>query len=340
MDERLKPGVSAVVCCYNSADVIVPTVRALAGQDVPPGAGYEVLLVDNNCTDNTVQLAKEAWNNPGYPLRIIKEKTPGLIYARKAGVKSAVYDILLFVDDDNILAPDWVEKLSRFYREMPRVGAVGGHNEALLQGERPGWFDRFQNVYACGPRDVGAGVDPRKKFGAGLSFRTGVIRSILFSGPPLFLVGRTKNALIRGEDTEMSLRCVLMGWEFYYDPSLKLQHNLLPQRVNWDYVCRARKGGGVSGIILKIYFDLLENKEPGDYGAVVRFVLRKWKEYILQYKRRIFFINKEGTDTSFWFYRLLGMSRGLVTYRKTYRHIRRQIVDHFKTGRKSPDADG
>lgn len=332
MDNTLTPGVSIVVCCYNSADVIIPTMNALSRQEVPPGTGCELLLVDNNCTDNTVQLARDIWKEADYPMRVIKERTPGLIYARKAGVKNASYDILLFVDDDNILAPGWVEKLSRLYREMPGVGAVGGYNEALLQGGKPEWFDRFQGVYACGPRDEAAGVNPKKKFGAGLSFRTRVIRSILFSGPPLFLVGRTKNALIRGDDTEMALRCVLLGWDFYYEPALKLQHNLLPNRVNWEYVCRARKGGGISSIILKIYRDLIKNKEPGDYGKTVRFVLRKWKEFFIQYKGRLFSIKKEGAEPSFLFYRLVGMSRGLSMYRKTYGHIRREIVDYFEQG--------
>ena len=78
------------------------------------------------------------------------------------GVKNAIYDILLFVDDDNILAHDWVKKLSRLYWEMPRVGAVGGYNEALLHDVKPEWFDRFQSVYACGPRDETAGLNPRQ----------------------------------------------------------------------------------------------------------------------------------------------------------------------------------
>ena len=61
MENKVTPGVSVVVCCYNSADVIIPTMTALSRQDVPHGIGFEVLLVDNNCTDNTVQLALKIW---------------------------------------------------------------------------------------------------------------------------------------------------------------------------------------------------------------------------------------------------------------------------------------
>ena len=258
--DNLKPGVSVVVCCYNSGHVVNPTIDALAHQEVPPGAGYEVILVDNNCTDDTLQKAQKAWRNQTHPLRIVKESEPGLIYARKTGVSHALYNILLFVDDDNILEPGWITRLRDIYREMPNVGAVGGYNEAFYLGDAPDWFDRYCEVYACGPRDDCSRLNPKKVFGAGMSFRTSVIKSILFSDLPFFLVGRTKNILTRGEDTEMSLRCRLMGWDIYYDDSLRLRHCLTSGKLNWSYVCRARKLGGSAGIILQIYNFLLAGK--------------------------------------------------------------------------------
>jgi glycosyltransferase involved in cell wall biosynthesis len=330
ISNMLKSGVSVVVCCYNSVEIIVPTIKALSRQEVPPGIEYEVILVDNNCTDNTVQLAKETWKSPSFPLRIVKEMEPGLIYARKTGVKSARYDILLFVDDDNILNPDWVTKLYHLYQEMPKVAIIGGYNQALIQGNKPSWFDRFEKVYACGPRDDKPGPNPIFLFGAGLSFRTEVLKSVFSSDLPLFLVGRTKNTLTRGEDTEMSLRCRLLGWDSYYDSSLRLQHNLLPKRVNWNYVWQARKGGGTARIILKIYRDLVNRQEPWDFSRFVRYVLREWRQYFKKYKKDSFHIKKPGTESSFAYSWLWGMTRGLWIYRKTYPRIRMDIIEHFK----------
>jgi glycosyltransferase involved in cell wall biosynthesis len=324
------PGVSIVLCCFNSAGVIEPTVKALAKQLVPKGCGYEVILVDNNCTDGTVALAEENWKNLKYPLRIVKENQPGLIHARKRGVEEAQYHILLFVDDDNILAPDWIEKLAPLYQKMPRVGAIGGYNQPLLSGAKPAWFDHYQQIYACGPRHRNPNLDSRKLFGAGLSFRTGVVKSVLFSPLPLFLVGRTRNTLIRGEDTEMSLRCLLSGWDFYYDDSLVLQHNLLRPKVNWAYVCQARKMGGIAGIVLKIYRDLLAGREPLTQPELHHYVRKMWREYLGKHRKYIFHIKKAGSESSFLFYRLLGMSKGLILYRKTYPDIRRRILEYYK----------
>ena len=326
-DFELKPGVSAVVCCYNSAAVIVPTIESLSSQVIPAGVGYEVILVDNNCTDDTVQLAEKAWQNPTYPLKIIKEDKAGLIYARKKGVYCAGYDILLFVDDDNILNNDWVKKLTRIYKTMPDVGTVGGFNHALLQGDKPAWFDCYRTVYACGPV-VGGKI--KLPFGAGLSFRTAVIKEVFSSGLPLFLVGRTKNSLLRGDDTEMYLRCRLMGWNFYYDPSLELQHYLLARRINWKYLCRARKGGGLAITILKMYLLLLNGREPFTYRRFARFVLDKWKQYFKEHKLKALLIKKEGSEASFQFYQFVGMTRALFFYRKDYSTIRRQLLEHFR----------
>jgi len=322
----LKPGVSAVVCCYNSAEVITPTIASLSNQEVPPGFGYEVILVDNNCGDETVELAEKAWQNPSCPLKIVKEEKTGLLYARETGVSYARYDILLFVDDDNTLNNDWVKKLVRIYGSMPRVGTVGGFNHPLFQGEKPSWFDRFQVTYACGPV-VGGRI--KLPFGAGLSFRTAVIKEIFSSGLPLYLIGRTKNALLRGDDTEMYFRCRLMGWDFHYAPSLELQHFLLARRLNWNYVCRARKGGGLASAVLNMYIRLLSGSEPFTYRRFVRFVLKKWKQFFKKHKLKSFFIKKEGSEASFQFYRFLGMTRALFFYRKDYNTIRRSLLEYF-----------
>jgi glycosyltransferase involved in cell wall biosynthesis len=330
--KRLLPGVSVVICCYNSAQVIVPTIQALARQEVPRHIGYEVILVDNNCSDNTVDLAKSNWNNQDYSLRIIKEGKPGLIYARKTGVSEARYDLLLFVDDDNILNPDWVKTLYRLYKKMPRVGFIGGYNEPLVSGEKPAWFDRYQGIYACGPRDEKSGLNPRGIFGAGLSFRTEAIKSVLFSPLPPFLTGVTGNTLLRGEDAEMALRCRLLGWDSYYDESLKLQHHLLPRRLTWGYVCRAQKGDGSARVILKIYRDLLNNREPWCFSRWVRYVLGEWKRYLKKNGMNIFRINKQGSLSSFQFYWLVGMSRGLWWHRKSYDDIQQRISAYFKQG--------
>ena len=84
----LKCGVSVVICCYNSAWIIGRTLDALKNQNVRDGLSWEIVLVDNNCIDETVSVAQKTMEGCGIPFRIVEEKNPGLANARKKGIFS------------------------------------------------------------------------------------------------------------------------------------------------------------------------------------------------------------------------------------------------------------
>jgi len=88
-------GLSVIVCCYNSSKFITACLEHIACQNLD-GITLEVILVDNNCTDDTVNIALQAWRTCGSPfiLRIIEEKVSGIAYARKKGVLEAKGEIL------------------------------------------------------------------------------------------------------------------------------------------------------------------------------------------------------------------------------------------------------
>ena len=65
----------------------------------------EIIVVDNNSTDNTVNIAKK------YNVRLLKEKKQGITPARNKGYDSAKYEIIARCDADSILPPDWIKKI-------------------------------------------------------------------------------------------------------------------------------------------------------------------------------------------------------------------------------------
>jgi len=332
----LTSGVSVVVCCYNSREVISPTIKALSDQHVPPGVGYEVILVDNNCTDDTVSLAKKAWENSA-PLRIIKESWPGLIYARKTGVLQAHYSILLFVDDDNVLEPDWVEQLMNMYSVWPEVGGIGGYNEPLFTGEAemPTWFENFSGMYACTPPHEKPEVSALKQtlYGAGLSLRTHVARFVFDSPLPFFLVGKTRDTLNRGEDSEICLRVGLMGWKLWYEKTLKLKHIILKKRLNWEYVLQARRGGGHADIILKIYRDLLAGNLPLEHRQLSVYISSLWEEFWQKRSQNkdVLKLRNKGDNVALRYNYLLGLTEGFLKLDKhEYNKKREEIIEFFQ----------
>jgi glycosyltransferase involved in cell wall biosynthesis len=334
----LKPGVSVVICCYNSAGVIIPAINSLSAQYVPPGAGYEVILVDNNCTDDTVRLAEDSWKHPTAPLRIVKESQPGLIYARMAGVLQVRYQILLFVDDDNILKPDWVERLVELYAKRPEVGGIGGYIEPLFEGEgegeRPAWFEKFSGMYACTPPHENPGVSAFKQtlYGAGLSLRAQAAHSVFDPALPFFLVGRTQDTLNRGDDSEICLRAGLMGWKLWYERTLKMKHYILKRRITWDYVLQARRGGGHADIILKIYRDMLEGNTPLKHSQLSIYISSLWREFWQNRVKHtdLVKLKNEGDNVALMYHYLLGLTEGFLKMDKhDYDKTREHIVKFF-----------
>jgi len=109
--------VSIVIPVYNEEEYLSACLDAIAGQTVRP---YEVIVVDNNSTDNSVAVATR------YPfVRIIYEKSQGVVYARDAGFDQTKGGIIGRIDADTLLAPTWVEAVQRIFDD-PTVDAVSG----------------------------------------------------------------------------------------------------------------------------------------------------------------------------------------------------------------------
>ncbi len=329
----LPPGISIIVCCHNASAVIEPTIRALGAQARSPGVGYEAILVDNNCSDDTVPRARRAWTRADAPLNVVREPTPGLIHARRAGVRAATYDRLLFVDDDNILEPDWLEGLVRIFDSQPTVGIVGGYSEPMLPaGCCPPWFLRYQIVYACGPQAPRPGLMPRNRkrhlYGAGLAFRTEVARAVVDGPVPMFLVGRTGRRLLRGDDTEMCFRAVLLGWDLWYEPTLRLRHNLPASRLTWDNVCQMRAGTGASFPILHLYTQLTEGRPLWGRKTLIKHSVRAWAEFWAR-PQNARHLSTVGHPSAFQFAFLRGLTRGTQQLAGVYPEIRAQLESAF-----------
>ena len=144
-------GTSVVICCHNSAARLPETLSHLAHQQVPKDLDWEVLVIDNASEDGTAEVAQDVWSrcHPA-PLRMIREERLGTSYARERGLEEARYDLVSFLDDDNWASPEWLGMVTEVMTAAPDIGACGGANEAVCEGARPRWFERFAESYAVG----------------------------------------------------------------------------------------------------------------------------------------------------------------------------------------------
>ena len=109
---------SVVIPCYNEASYISDAITSVQNQDFP--GPYEILVVDNNCTDDTARIARDLG------VRVITEPAPGVCNARQAGTIASTGEIVVSADADTTYAEDWLSKIDRGFRESDDVVAVVG----------------------------------------------------------------------------------------------------------------------------------------------------------------------------------------------------------------------
>ena len=92
--------ISVIICTYNRDKYIYNVLKSLALGTLEHSA-YEIILVDNNCTDNTRSEVDHFCNVfPQVTLRYFVETNQGLSHARNRGIRESKGDILVYVDDD------------------------------------------------------------------------------------------------------------------------------------------------------------------------------------------------------------------------------------------------
>lgn len=258
--------VSIVICCYNSAPRLPETIRHLLAQEVPAGLLWEVIVVDNACTDNTTEVALSRWPDDALaPMRVVSEPEPGLSNARRKGFEVAQYELVSFVDDDNWVAPNWVRLVSEIMTAHPEVGALGGRTEAVFEDEPPWWFECFQQQFVVGRQQEKTGsisIDRGYLWGAGLTIRKTAWVRMVANGFQSLLSDRKGEALVSGGDNEIGYALILSGWKLYYDSDLCLKHFMPSSRMNWSYLRKLNRGLGITRVGLEPYEFALKSLTP------------------------------------------------------------------------------
>jgi GT2 family glycosyltransferase len=211
---------------------------------------WDVLVVDNASTDDTARITDEAisLHLPGRGRRV-RELQPGVMFARRRATLEARGELIAFLDDDNIPAPDYVENAIAIMARHPEAGIAGGKVLAHWLGT-PTPLGEAVAPFALAIRDRGevpfaypditGGPDT-----AGMVARLGLLRTI-FSDEQLAhkITGRKGKSLISGEDTAIVIRAHQLGFDCRYEPQLVIHHRLPASRSSREYLLRLYEGIG------------------------------------------------------------------------------------------------
>ncbi|MGB0368902.1 MAG: glycosyltransferase, partial [Flavobacteriales bacterium] len=256
-------GISVIVCCYNSCKRITPTLEHLFKQEVSESFNWEIIVIDNNSTDDTANKSKQLYRNSGsaIPFRVIKEPNPGLSYARQAGFTASKHEIALMVDDDNWLSSNYLDGIWKTFQTDSTIGMVGGLGIPELSKPAPEWFEHYAYCYATGPQttDAKPGI-AEHLYGAGLALKLSVLDRLIANGFTSLLSDRIGNSLMSGGDTELCYAYRMAGVKLYYEPNITFQHELPQERINWSYLRRLFHGFGLTKARMDIYSACIEGK--------------------------------------------------------------------------------
>lgn len=230
---------TVIICTYNRAKYIGPLLESIAANDLSK-AEYEILLVDNNCTDNTSEICDAfASNHPDVNFCYVVETEQGLSAARNKGIKEAKGDIIVYIDDDALVDTWYLRIIVEYMSVHPEIDAVGGPIVPLYETEEPQWMTCYTKELLCGYLYFG---DKERTFpgdrypgGGNAAYRANVFEKVGLFNTDL---GRKGDSLMGAEEKDIFDKMSSQRMRFMYLPKMILHHIIPQKKLEKDYFDR------------------------------------------------------------------------------------------------------
>lgn len=216
----MKKILTVVICTYNRAKYLELALRSLVDQTVSSDF-FDVLIVDNNSSDNTEEIFKKYESR--LSLFYVLEKNQGLSYARNTGIKETSTQYIAFLDDDAQADKNWVKFVLDTINNVNPI-IFGGPIYPYYESEKPDWFLDKYEIRKISEKAVFINKDGY------LSGSNMIFKMEAFSKIGLFDVerGMKGNKVSVGEETKLQIIAKEKNIEIYYNPDIFVEH-LVPQ---------------------------------------------------------------------------------------------------------------
>ncbi|WP_413405041.1 glycosyltransferase [Paenibacillus amylolyticus] len=240
---------TVAICTYNRAYDLSESVLSVTRQHVE--YDVEIIVIDNNSTDHTAQLVQEIQDIEGVDnVKYVLEKKPGLSAARNRAIREARGEYILFLDDDAIASPLWIQHIVDVFESDSSIGCVGGKIEPLWESQKPDWIpsERLSLYTILDYADhVIEMPNPSIPFGANVAFRTQLFQDI---APFREDLGRVGKNLLSNEESELISR-IRVQHKVFYTPFGSVQHKVSKERTTKNWFLRRVFWQGVSDAVRK-----------------------------------------------------------------------------------------
>jgi len=234
-DNEAPVDISVVIPTYNRGSQLRPLLEALLNQDAR-GVSYEVLVVDNNSSDNTAAVIEAArLSDPSRLIRYFFEPRQGVSYARNTGIAHARAPIIAFLDDDVVPATDWAYSVKQAMDRYPEADCIGGRIQAVWKRPPPSWLDAAHK----GPLALQDWPDARWVNRESAS--NCLVTANLACRRQLFQdVGLFSPDFPRDQDRELEMRFWRAGKQGLYSPTMDVYVDVPQERLTKRYHRRWR----------------------------------------------------------------------------------------------------
>jgi glycosyltransferase involved in cell wall biosynthesis len=228
------PRVTVAVITYNRSSYLRETLAGLVRQDYPAGC-WELLVIDNNSTDDTRDVVA-AFMASTPPPRWILEERAGLDHGRNRAIDEARGEVVALVDDDILVEPDWLAQLVGPFsgKTQGSIGVVGGEVVPIFPDGIPDW-QRGTHRPLGFRKDPGPLPPGQAPMGANFAFPKWVFERCGRFDTDL---DRKGAALFGGGDSEMIRRVRAAGLEAWFVPGAKVLHQIPAGRLTLRYALR------------------------------------------------------------------------------------------------------
>jgi glycosyltransferase involved in cell wall biosynthesis len=247
--------ISVIICTHNPRpQFLLSVLKALKSQTLAHD-NWELLIIDNASEEAVSSRFDLSWHPRGKHCR---ENELGLVHARRKGFLAARGDTIVFVDDDNVLAADYLEEAARLFAQNPGLGCVSGDIKADYESTPPRWFtpefeswlavrkitrDHIANFWHPKAEPVGAGMVVRRSVLAKINELHGVSDA----GPVL---DRCGDGLLGGQDVEIAYAALDLGYSIGQVARLRMTHLIPSHRVSERYLFKLYRSLCASGRLI------------------------------------------------------------------------------------------
>lgn len=238
---------TAIICTYNRAKYIGNLLESVAANDLAKDE-YEILLVDNNCTDNTRAICEAfAATHRDVRFRYVTEPEQGLSAARNKGIKEAKGEVIVYIDDDALVDTWYLRTYAEWFAMHPETMACGGPIEPLYETEEPSWMTPYTKALLTGWMNYGDKVReyPKGRYPGG---GNAAYRKEVFDKVGLFntALGRKGGNLMGSEEKDIFDKMQALGMQVLYLPTPVLHHIIPQTKLEPDYFKRLTTQIGIS----------------------------------------------------------------------------------------------